>query len=353
MNNRTTIRKSNLRAPRHDSARGFTLIEFMIAMALGLLVIAGVSSVFLANQQVYRANEALSEVQESSRVAFEFLARNLRVAGLAGCNSTSGRVANVLNSSSTNWFADWGNALHGYDDASTDPALSGLTGAGAPVAGTSSLHVLSAGNIAATVQIDKEPAANFKLNESSTDLQSGDIIVVCDYDHAAIVQVSNYNDSNATVVHNAGNTVSPGNCSKGLGYPTTCTTNGNIYSFPPNSQIAKLSAAVWYIGSNAVGGRSLYRLALINSANIAGGGGGTGVTTQAQEMVRNVTDMQIRYLQPPATSFTTANAVTDWTAANSAQITLTLQSANQRVGVNAKPLTRQFTSINTVRNRVP
>jgi type IV pilus assembly protein PilW len=333
-------------------ARGFSLVEFMIAMVLGLLIIAGVSSVFLANQQVYRANEALSDVQENSRVAFEFLARNLRVAGLAGCNSTSGRVANVLNSSSSNWFSDWASALHGYDDAASDPALSGLSGAGSPVAGTSSLHVLSAGNIAATIQIDKEPAANFKLNESSTDLQSGDIIVVCDYDHATIVQISNYNDSNVTVVHNTGSSVSPGNCSKGLGYPTVCTENGNIYSFPPNSQIAKLSAAVWYIGNNPVGGRSLYRLALVNSANIAGGGGGSGMTTQAQEMVRNVIDMQIRYLQPPATSFSTASAVTDWSVADSAQITLKLQSANQRVGVDAKPLTRQFTSINTVRNRV-
>ena len=33
------------------SARGFTLIELMVAMLLGLIVIGGVMSVFLAGQQ--------------------------------------------------------------------------------------------------------------------------------------------------------------------------------------------------------------------------------------------------------------------------------------------------------------
>src|SRR5689334_11582965 len=117
---------------------GFSLVELMIALVIGLMVTGGAVNVFLANQQTYRANSALSDLQNGSRVAFELLARDLRGAGLSGCNSTSGRVANVLNPSSANWFADWANALHGYDDSTTDPALSALTGNGAPVAGTSS-----------------------------------------------------------------------------------------------------------------------------------------------------------------------------------------------------------------------
>ena len=46
---------------RRPSA-GFTLIELMIAMLLGLIVIAGVTSVFLATQRSYRTNEALGDV---------------------------------------------------------------------------------------------------------------------------------------------------------------------------------------------------------------------------------------------------------------------------------------------------
>src|SRR5690242_15204110 len=103
-------------------ARGFSLIELMIAMVLGLVVISGVTSIFLANQNTYRANAALSDVQEGSRIAFEMLARDVRGAGQTGCDSTSGRVANVINpvGGATPWYADWNNAVHGYDDGSAD-----------------------------------------------------------------------------------------------------------------------------------------------------------------------------------------------------------------------------------------
>lgn len=338
--------------------RGFTLIELMIAMVLGLVVIAGVTSVFLAGQQSFRTNNALSDVEDGSRIAFELMSRDIREAGLTGCDSTSNRIANVLNNQGSSWWANWGNALHGYGGANSnatdgdvnqaDPAVTTGTGIGQRVAGTDSLEVISAGNLPVTIQSDKEPAANFKLNATTTDLQSGDIIIVCSPDHATIVQISNYNNNNVTVVHNTGNVVSPGNCSKGLGYPTDCSsTNGNIYTFPPNSLIAALTASDWYIGNyNTTGGKSLYRIALVNT-------GGNGVAAQAQEIVRNVTDMQITYLQNPNTSFVSATNVTDWSQVIAARVTLTVQGNFQRASVNATPISRTYSATTTVRNRVP
>jgi type IV pilus assembly protein PilW len=327
----------------------------MIAMILGLVVIAGVTSVFLAGQQSFRSNNALADVENGSRIAFELMSRDIRAAGLTGCDSTSNRVANVLANQSTDWWANWGNALHGYDVGETDPAVTTGTGVGERVATTDSLEIISAGNLPVTIQEDKEPAANFKLNAPSTTLQSGDVIIVCSPDHATIVQISNYNNNNVTVVHNTGNVVSPGNCSKGLGYPTDCSsTNGNIYTFPPNSIIAGLTASDWYIGNNPAGGKSLYRIALVNTTNpgCTGGAGITGVCTQAQEMVRNVTDMQITYLQNPNTSFVPAASVTDWSQVVAARVTLELESTFQRASVNATPIARTYSATTTVRNRV-
>ena len=332
--------------PRRPSRNGgFTLIELMVAMLLGLIVIAGVTSVFLAGQQSYRTNNALSDVEDGSRIAFELMARDIREAGLTGCGSSGDRVANVLNNQSTDWWANWDNALHGYDDNQTDPAVTTGTGVGQRVAGTASLEIMSAGNLPVTIASDSEPAANFKLNAPSPDLQSGDVIVVCDPDHATIVQISNYNN-NVTVVHNTGNSVSPGNCSKGLGYPTVCTTNGNIYTFPQNSTIAALSVSDWYIGNNSAGGSSLYRISLVNS-------GGKGVATQAQEIVRNVTGMEITYLQNPNTSFVTASSVTNWANVIAARVTLTVASTFQRASVKGdQPISRTYSATTTVRNRV-
>lgn len=328
---------------------GFTLIELMVAMLLGLIVIAGVASVFLANQRTYRTNQALGDVQDSSRIAFELMARDIRNAGLNPCNN-DGRMANVLNNSGTDWWANWGNALRGYSGNQGDPATGSVfgTGVGQRVSGTDSLQVLGAIDAGLSVAEDKEPAANFKLNDKTTDLQSGDIVIVCDPDHAVMVQISNYNNSTVTFVHNTGNTVTPGNCSKGLGYPSDCSsTNGNLYQFGSNSQIAKLGAADWYIGNNPVKGSSLYRVAI--ATDPTSGNVGLG---PAQEMVRDVTGMVINYHQQGSAQFLTASAITNWAVVDAAQVTLTLQSADQRAGTDVKPLVRTFTATTTVRNRV-
>ena len=351
MSGQPRIRLARLRGAR--PCAGFTLIELMIAMILGLVVIAGVTSVFLAGQQSFRTNNALADVQDGSRIAFELMARDIRSAGLSSCDSSNGRIANVLNGGNTNWYADWGNPVHGYFDGSTDdPAISGITGVGAPVAPFPSLHIISAGSIDATVSTTpSDTAANLKINKPTGNIQPGDIIIICTLTgpqpHTSIAQITNYNSQNITVVHNTGK-FSPGNCSKGLDYPTNCGANGST-NLEPNSPIAKLSAADWYIGTNAAGGPSLYRLTVKNSADITGSTSGTGIP---QEMVRNVRDMQITYLQQPNTTFVTADAVTDWSVVTAVRVTLTLDSTFQRATVNAKPVERVYAATTTIRNRV-
>lgn len=324
------------------SMRGFSLVELMIAMVLGLIVIAGAGSVFLASSRTYQTNTALSEVQTNSRIAFELLARDIRNAGQNDCNN-NGRVANVLNDQGTDWFANWANALHGYTGTQADPAVATGTGVGQRVAGTDSVETLGMGSTGLSVNQHNPTAAQFKLNNTTTNLQGGDLIMVCDQDHAAMLQVTTYSSSSVTVTHNPG-TGTPGNCSKGLGWPTSCTTNGNPYAFLPNSIIAKLQASDWYIGNNSVGGKSLYKISMINSGGVP--------ATQAQEMVRNVDKMQLKYHQAGNNDFVTADLVTNWAVVDAVRVTLQLESSDKRAGTNYTPITRSFTATTTIRNRV-
>ncbi|EXJ10344.1 PilW family protein [Nitrincola nitratireducens] len=62
-------------------ARGFTLIELMISLAIGLIILSAVVYIFLSNSQTYRLNEAQSRVQENGRFALEYLTREVRQAG--------------------------------------------------------------------------------------------------------------------------------------------------------------------------------------------------------------------------------------------------------------------------------
>src|SRR5690349_11843804 len=104
---------------RHQ--RGLTLIELMISMVLGLVVIAGVISVLLANKRSYRSNEGLGQVQETARTAFELLARDIRQAGGTGCDNAR-RMSNVLTPPYTSWWENWA-SIEGFDGGADDPAV--------------------------------------------------------------------------------------------------------------------------------------------------------------------------------------------------------------------------------------
>jgi len=61
--------------------RGLTLVELMIAMAVGVLLLLGVSLLFTQNRQSYRQNEELARIQEHARFAIDELSRDLSMAG--------------------------------------------------------------------------------------------------------------------------------------------------------------------------------------------------------------------------------------------------------------------------------
>jgi type IV pilus assembly protein PilW len=335
-------------------SRGFTLIELMIAMTLGVIVVGGVVSVVLAGQQSYRTNEALSQVQESARTAFELMARDIRQAGVNGCGN-NGRVANVLDPEPAFWWQTWF-GIRGYEGATADPAVDfGTAGEDNRKAGTDSIQLQGIEGMGLSVETHEPVSANLKINAETPDIARDDILVVCDFDHSAIFQVSGYNDANVTVVHSTGEGVAdPGNCTKGLGYPTAVCpdTVGNSYTFGPNSQVARFTAVDWYIGANErndEGGWSLYRVRLDR-----------GATLVVEEIVAGVTDMQILYRRDGANAFvpaTDASLVGNWDSVNAVTLTLTLDSAGRRVTtdttVNSGRLQRSFSHLVTLRNRVP
>src|SRR5690625_4161944 len=193
--------------------------------------------------------------------------------------------------------------------------------------------LLGATGTAYSVQSSDTSANTIKLAQSTV-LQKGDVVVVCDPDHAVLAQLTDYDTGSNTLTIGTG-TGTPGNCSAGLGYPTDCGS-ANTYQFPRNSMVSRYEAYDWYIGRNPAGGTSLYRLT----------NGGS-----AQEMVRNVTGMKIEYHQSPNKDFDTAHDVTDWSAVDALRITLTLQSS-KKAGTDEKPITRDFTTTTAIRNRL-
>ena len=66
------------------SQRGVSLVELMIAVALASFLLIGLIQVFGASRQAYQTSVGISRIQEGGRFAFEFLQRDLRMAGHLG-----------------------------------------------------------------------------------------------------------------------------------------------------------------------------------------------------------------------------------------------------------------------------
>jgi type IV pilus assembly protein PilW len=327
---------------RHQ--QGLTLIELMISMVLGLVIIGGVIGVLLSNKRSYGTNVGLAQVQETARSAFELIARDVRQSAGNGCDNPT-RTSNLLNTGTAWWQTWWG--MTGTNNGSADNAVTTGTAVGTWVAGTDTLHVQGIDGIAYSVASADAGAATITVSTDAP-FVAGDIAVVCDFDHAAIFQISAWNAGADTLTHDdSGST--PGNCSPNLGYPAVCGGSVPAYEYQENAQVGRLLAAVWYVGNNgraADGGRSLYRRRL--------GPGGVEVT---EEMVAGVTDMQIEYGENNSNDIGPATTVGDWSNVNSIFVRLTAESADARITtdntVNQGRISRTFTYLITLRNRVP
>jgi len=68
-----------------NKQRGVSLVELMVSITIGLILIAGVLSIFMSSKVTYFANEKTARLQENGRVALDLLMHDVRSAGYMGC----------------------------------------------------------------------------------------------------------------------------------------------------------------------------------------------------------------------------------------------------------------------------
>lgn len=60
---------------------GFTLTELMVAMGIGMVVLAAVTTTFMAQAKFYNAQEQINEMQQNARGTLDVITRELKMAG--------------------------------------------------------------------------------------------------------------------------------------------------------------------------------------------------------------------------------------------------------------------------------
>lgn len=78
---------SDGRTTNRARSDGFSLVEIMIAMVLGLLLLEGVLILFSVTNRVSSTQAALSRLQENGRISLQLVAEDLRLAGHLPCGS--------------------------------------------------------------------------------------------------------------------------------------------------------------------------------------------------------------------------------------------------------------------------
>jgi len=311
--------------------KGLSLIELMIAMLLGLVVIAAVIEIFLGAQQMYRIQDAKSRIQENGRYAMQVLSQNVMDAGYYGCATRSGiEVTNTLNSNN-NYLWDFATAIEGKEatgnnnwNPAMDPAIT------QPLSGSDVITIRSIRE--PTAQVTNHPggnppgSANIQVN-SGNGLQAGDIVMVTDCQDAAIFQISAGNpNTSGSIPHNTG-AGTPGNATQEL---------GKNYE---NGWINRIQTQSFYIRQNPRQVSALYRR--ISNGN-------------AEELVEGVESMQLRYgvdedVDGGADRYLTANNIGNWNNVVSVQIELLLFSLQENLTVDG-PQTYLFDGNNVVAN---
>lgn len=329
---------------RAGRQKGFGLVELMVSMVLGLILIGGVLSIFLSNQQAFRTNEGLARVQENARISFELMAREIREAGGNPCGARV--VGNVVNDNTTTWSLNWGaGTLIGTPGTEDLDMVATGTASTQRVTATDAILVMGA-SVGPSVRLTSHTTATaaIEVSASTHTIGTTDFVLICDGASAAITQATSVDGS--TVFHVSGDSTLPGNCSQGLGYPTSCASStGTSKQFQPGGFVAELSTGVWYVGNNDRGGTSLFRRSAVTTDEIAEG----------------VTDMQIEYLLRTVASgaldsdWVDASSVTDWTPAAlkevvAVRLSLTLET-NDSVGSDQQTLKRQLIHVVNLRNR--
>ena len=62
-------------------AGGFTLVELLVTLGLGMLVLAAVSTTFMGQMRFYSAQAQVNEMEQNARGALDLITRELKMAG--------------------------------------------------------------------------------------------------------------------------------------------------------------------------------------------------------------------------------------------------------------------------------
>lgn len=190
---------------RMRKQHGLSLVELMVAMALGLVISLAVLQVFISNKNTFLLQGAAGHLQENGRFALQYLAAELRPAGVGVGTRLDEEDICVVASNGT--AAEW-NSMNRPIWGKRNAAAGGLGAVGTDelsiFANDGCESFLTAGEILKPAQ-----NANLKVTTYCPSMQKDHAVMVMDMEKAVVVRITNKPNSSGsgqvTLAHAAGN----------------------------------------------------------------------------------------------------------------------------------------------------
>ncbi len=300
---------------RRKHNMGVSLVELLVAMVVGLFILAGVIKVMGDSKGVFLLEQEFSYTQENARFVVDELGQEIRMAGYFGCSGQT-ELTNTLDLSSLSegWMFR-SDGIRGFEKGGQPDTFDTM------LDGTDVL-VINRGiqDDDVIVSAHNHTLSNPRLRFSGpVSFRKGEVLYVSDKRcrHSAIFKVRGPNDpdnpSKLFVRHGAV-AGSPGNCYKALskdpdGEPYTCDgtddfappTSGNGIQMDPGSSVGWFKSTGYFVADSAITGQpTLYRTSLI----LVGG----NPELETQELLSGVEDFEVIYgIDNDATADCTVN----------------------------------------------
>lgn len=317
---------------------GLSLIELMVALAIGGFLVLGAVTVFLANKSSAELETSLARLQENGRFALNMISEDLLGAQYVGCNTGEVFVINMVDDPNSPTFSNSLEGIRGYEYLSSGswaslPALpSGMTSGTAPIediarVGSDVLNVrtsrLVEGAELASRVLPGNSQVDLDSNPGCAIAQESRVIVTGCSLTAHMFEVTN--NLNCTSV-SAGDPVSLQVGASANATTTFNTTYGDadVTDGDDGTEVLVYQEAIWFVADTGRERNGMPVFALYREANGA-----------RQEMIEGVENMQVKFGQrvPSSNSLryvdpsdSTLNSDDNYMGVNSVRLALLVQS---------------------------
>jgi type IV pilus assembly protein PilW len=307
----STQRENHLQHRPAGRRLGFSLVEVMIGLTLGLILSVAIIGVYLAQVSTYKTSNTQALIQSAENAITELITPILRSAGNCGCTSTNRAMSN-LNAGGPPPLGTFGTTaamITGYNAAAgtsinitQDNTPNAATGA----SWSPALHASLLGNIEAISDVvivlgptpGTQPTSvtaavqstNTMNVQSASGIASGQFGAISDCAKATLLLVTGVGGNTITFASGAG--------------ALTNATNALAVNYPAGSQFIPMTQSAFFVAIDASGQSGLIQ-ATMNSSG----------TWTLQSLVPGIETMQVLYgigTGGMVSQYVSANAVTNW-----------------------------------------